>query len=208
MFFLHGLTYSILIALANNVDNIGVRIAYSVKGIKLDVFRNLWISVITFVISAIAAALGEKVSGTVGNRLCSTLSFLLLLLIGLWFIFEPYLKRKIPEPNKKKSEEKQSLLGVLADPEKSDIDHSKNIDFKEATLLGVSLSINNVGGSLSGGMIGLNPLLIGALSAIISFIALWAGNYLTRVFVRMNLGRKASVIAGIILILIGIKQIL
>ena len=203
LFVLHGLLYSVLIALANNVDNIGVRIAYCVRGIKLGILQNLWIAVITFIISTIAAILGSVVSGAIGENICKIVSMVLLICIGLWFASEPFLKK-----NKKANVKNvDSILDVLKNPEESDMDNSKSIDFKEATLLGISLSINNVGGSLSGGMIGLNAILIGVLSALVSFIALFAGNYLTDVFVKLKLGSKAAIISGIILILIGIKQI-
>lgn len=200
---LHGVLYSVLIALVNNVDNISVRIAYSIKGIKLGLLSNLWISVITFLISTAAAAMGSLFLNAAGQEICKIISMAILCVIGLWFIAEPFVKRK---PAKRNNAE-GSVLCALSDPEKSDLDDSKNIDFKEATLLGVSLSINNVGGCLSAGIMGLGPVLIGLLSAAVSFAALWAGNFLTDIFVRLSLKRKASVTAGAILILIGIKQL-
>jgi putative sporulation protein YtaF len=203
LFLLYGLLYSVLIALANNVDNIGVRIAYCIRGIKLGILQNVWISVITFAISTLAAALGSVVSGAIGENVCKIVSMILLVCIGLWFAADPFLKKK------RKLNEKpvDSIIEALKNPEESDLDHSKSIDFKEATLLGISLSINNIGGSLSGGMIGLNSLLVGALSAVVSFAALFAGNYLTDYFVKLKLGDKAAIISGIILILIGVKQL-
>lgn len=193
-----------IIALVNNVDNISVRIAYSIKGIKLGIFSNLWISVITFFISTAAAAGGSLFFNAAGKVICQIVSMAILCGIGLWFIVEPFAKRR---PKKTGISEPNSVLHALSDPETSDLDGSKNIDFKEATLLGVSLSINNVGGCLSAGIMGLSPLLIGLLSAGISFAALWAGNFLTGFFVRLGLKRKASVAAGVLLILIGLKQL-
>jgi len=52
--------YAFLLALANNVDNLGARIAYSMQGTRVSVFVNLWISIITFVISFVAASLAER----------------------------------------------------------------------------------------------------------------------------------------------------
>jgi putative sporulation protein YtaF len=96
----------------------------------------------------------------------------------------------------------------LLKPENADLDDSKHIDFKEATVLGVALSINNVGGGLSAGMIGLNSFLVGFLSAVLSFVALWAGNYVAEFFIRRNISNKAAVVGGILLIAIGIEQLL
>jgi putative sporulation protein YtaF len=121
-------------------------------------------------------------------------------------ILEPYLKKKpIGTPSR---EDSKGIISILLNPEKADMDHSKHIDFKEATLLGIALSINNIGGGLSAGMIGLNALLVGSLSAVLSFVALWSGNYIAEFFINRNLAEKATVVGGILLIAIGIDQIL
>ena len=203
---MHGLLYSILIALANNVDNIGVRIAYSVRGVRLGILKNLWISVITFVISSSAALLGSAL-GTAAGEFCRVLSMAVLTAIGLSFIAGPLIKKIREKHRIAKQPAASPVLEALRDPEHSDIDNFKDIDFREATLLGISLSINNVGGSMSAGMIGLGALMIGALSALISFLALLLGNLLTGVFVRLRLGDKATVVAGLLLIAIGIRQL-
>ena len=202
---MQGLFYTILIALANNADNIGVRIAYSIRGIKLGTCANLWISGITFAVSTAFACLGAAAAGAAGARACSILSLLILAGLGLWFILEPILQKPARAGHKQK---KDSLFSILTDPEKSDLDHSKTIDFKEATLLGASLCMNNAAGSLSAGMMGLNAVLIGVFSALISFAALWAGNFLTSALLKRNLGRKANIASGVILIVIGILQML
>jgi putative sporulation protein YtaF len=103
---------------------------------------------------------------------------------------------------------KASVLEVFSEPEKADVDGSKHIDFREATILGLALSINNVGGGLSAGMIGLNAIMIGLLSAVINFVALWSGNYIAAFFTRWNLNKKATFAAGILLIALGIRQII
>lgn len=196
--------YVLLIALANNIDNIGVRIAYSIRGIKISVKTNLWISVITFFISAISAYFGSFLTKFISKGTSSKISMLLLCTIGLWIIVEPYYNMKKPQLEN----EDNSLYNILRSPEKADKDNSKYIDIKEATVLGIALSINNIGGSLSAGIIGLNSFFIGIFSAVLSFVALWAGNYITILFKKFDIGNKATVTAGLVLILIGIGQVL
>ncbi len=198
--------YTFLIALTNNIDNITVRIAYSIRGIKISTSKNLWISFITFIISSFAAFFGSIMSNFFGKNTSSILSMILLMLIGLWIILEPYLKKEnisaISTDNTQ-----NNMYNILKKPEDADVDNSKDIDYKEATFLGIALSINNIGGGLSAGMIGLNSFFVGLFSAIISFLAIWAGNYITKFFNKWNLGKKATIIAGIILIIIGLKQV-
>ena len=57
-------------------------------------------------------------------------------------------------------------------------------------------------------MIGLNSVLVGILSAVLSFAALWAGNYVADFFVSRNISDRAAVVGGILMIAIGIGQVL
>jgi len=49
--------------------------------------------------------------------------------------------------------------------------------------------------------------LVGFLSVLVSFVALWAGNYVAEFFVRRGIANKAAVVGGLLLIIIGIKQV-
>ena len=200
--------YTFFIALTNNLDNVGVRVAYSIRGIRISTLINLWISVITFVISFFAAYSGTLISGVISKQLCSLIAMLLLSAIGSWMIFEPYLKKDQDLTDESVQGHEKSAFHVLLNPHHADMDDSKHIDFREATFLGIALSINNVGGGLSAGMIGLNSFWVGLLSAVLSFIALWAGNYVAEFFVKLNIDKKTPVVAGLLLIAIGIEQII
>ena len=199
------LMYVFLIALSNNVDNITARIAYSIRGIKISTMINLWISVITFVISYLAAFSGAMASGSLGKLWSSIIAMAILTSIGLWMILEKFLTAKCVEEPFQKSWKK--ICHILLKPENADMDNSKHIDFKEATLLGIALSINNVGGGLSAGMMGLNSFLVGFLSAVFNFLALWAGNHIAEFCFRKKISDKAAIAGGIILIAIGAEQL-
>ena len=197
--------YAFLIALANNVDNIGARIAYSIRGIKITTPVNLWISLITFVISFLAAYSGAKISGSLG-KISSVIAMVLLTAVGAKMILDQYVGDKCDEiPFQKRW---KGICHILGKSDDADKDNPKHLDFKEATLLGIALSINNIGGGLSAGMIGLNALLVGFLSAVLSFIALSAGNRAAEFFIRKNISGKAAIAGGMILIAIGLEQML
>src|SRR5271165_4222011 len=80
--------YAVLIALANNVDNLGARIAYSLQGTRVSVFVNLWISIITFVISFAAASLGAAAMGRLGAQPASVVAMAFLVAMGSWMILQ------------------------------------------------------------------------------------------------------------------------
>ncbi len=205
---MHQFLYTFFIALTNNVDNVAARIAYSIRGIRISIPINLWISVITFFISSFAAFSGSMVSGLFGKHLASMIGMVILTGIGLWMILEPFVSKPEEPGGESQKTKKNGIFGIMMKPEKADADHSKHIDFKEATFLGIALSINNIGGGLSAGMIGLNPFWVGLLSAVINYIALWGGNYIAEAFVKWKLADRAGIVAGMILIAIGIEQIM
>jgi putative sporulation protein YtaF len=194
----------VLIALANNLDIISVRIAYSIRGIRIPIVKNLWISGITFCISCLAALAGGGLSGVFNKRITSVISMVILTVIGVLIIREQYGKK---DDDKGKHQEK-GILNILRKPEIADMDNSKEIDFKEATLLGIALSLDNIGGGFTVGMMGFNVFFMGIISAVISFLSLWTGNYISDFLNKVGLGKKAAVFSGIVIIAIGIKQIL
>jgi putative sporulation protein YtaF len=195
-----------IIALTNNLDNVGVRIAYSIRGIKIVTAVNVWISAITFLISCMAAYSGSAILAHIGKQSASILTLILLSGIGSYMIYQQYLKRVCQGEFGRHIG--KGVCHLFLKPADADLDNSKHIDFKEATFLGIALSINNVGGSVSAGMIGLSPFWVGCLSATLSFLILWAGNYIAEFFVKWNLGNRATIAAGAMLIAIGIEQVI
>ncbi|MGD0232609.1 MAG: manganese efflux pump [Syntrophorhabdales bacterium] len=205
---MHHILYTFFIASTNNLDNIGVRIAYSIRGIRINTLINIWISVITFVISFFAAFSGTAISGLISKEQSSLIAMLLLTAVGSWMILGPHLKKNNGPADTFIRLKEKGLGHILLNPENADMDGSKHIDFREATLLGVALSINNIGGGVSAGMIGLNSFWVGFLSSVLSFLALWAGNYVAAFFTKWNISNKATVAAGLLLIAIGIEQVI
>ena len=163
--------YTLFIALANNLDNISVRIAYSLRGIKISNAKNLWISVITFFIASFSAFSGTMLTKVLSGKFSSILSMLLLVTIGLWILLEPLVKKEKNELIIDVNQTNSSIYDILKKPEKADADNSKDIDYREATFLGIALSLDNIGGGISAGMIGLNFFFVGVFSAAISFLA-------------------------------------
>lgn len=199
------LVSALAIALANNVDNLGARLAYSVQGTKVGVFINAWISAITLFISTAAACSGQALLATLGRSVTSFLAMSMLVALGTWMILHARLQSWHERIHQEKTATRP--LEILNKPQDADIDDSKHIDFMEGTVLGVALSINNIGGGVTAGAMGVDPLLVGSLSAVVSFIALFAGNHMADFFIRRRISDKAAIVGGAALILIGLKQI-
>jgi len=201
----HRALSATVIALTNNVDNLGARLAYSIQGTKVGVAINAWISAITFVISAGAAWLGGIAVMSLGRVVSSLVAMAMLVSLGLWMILHARLQSWHARIHEEKTATQH--IQILTSPHHADIDDSKHIDFVEGTLLGVALSINNIAGGVASGVLGLDPMLVGFLSAAISFIAIFAGNHVAEFFIERRISDKAAFVGGVALILIGLKQL-
>jgi putative Mn2+ efflux pump MntP len=81
------------------------------------------------------------------KALSSVIAMAFLSAIGLWMMSEPYRTRNNDcPPSLYPGQKKKGVCPALLNPRNADMDNSKHIDFSEATVLGIALSINNVGG--------------------------------------------------------------
>jgi len=179
------LIYLFTIAFLNSIDNIGVGVVYSVAGIKVKLFKNLLLAVLAFVVSFIASVSGQLLSHFINESACSIISMLLLVLVGVKMIYSCFLKRRSIELNKE-----------------------KELKYKEAFSVGTALAFDDIGSSVSSGLIGYSPFMISFPFFIISLAIFFIGNYVLKYTTKYNLGDKPTIVAGVIMILLGISQIL
>jgi putative Mn2+ efflux pump MntP len=177
--------YLLFIAFINSIDNIGIRVAFSIGGVKVQLVKNLLISFMAFAVSLLASYFGDLISHILSDELCSILSMILLSLMGINLIVSPYLK--------KKKEEK--LL------------NTNSISYKQSITVGTALALDDIGGSVSVGLMSYNPLMVGLAFFIVSFSIFLSGNYMIKLFKKLSIGNIATTAAGIIMIIIGISQV-
>jgi len=182
------------LSLANNLDNTGVGLAYGAGGIRLPALVNLWISLITFAITGAAALVGDRAALLIPAAQSRMLSALILCAIGA-YVLRGGLATRGERPR-----------SVLDDPTLADIDGSRHIDFKEGALLGVALSINNLGGGVSAGLLHLSVFWTAFFSAAISYLVLWLGGAVGRRMAAPMIAERGPIVAGALLIGIGLLQ--
>ena len=95
---------------------------------------------------------------------------------------------------------------VLADPACADRNRSHDIDLREATVLAVALSLNNIGGGFSAGLVHLSAWWTALFSAVVSYLVLWFGGWAGNQLGVTRLGKHAQTIAGALLLVIGLSQ--
>ncbi|WP_242144424.1 MULTISPECIES: manganese efflux pump [unclassified Bacillus cereus group] len=198
-----GLFSILLIGIASNLDNAGVGIAYGIRNIRISWFNNFIIAFFGFLFTLLAGLFGNWISLFISDFMANLIGAIVLGLIGIFVLCQPLLNKSAEG-----LEKDGSMIGILRNPENADFDGSKTISFSEALVLGVALSINNIAGGFDAGVTNLNLWWTAIISGAFSFICISAFSYIGKRFFAEYLGKWATIIAGILLILIGIDQLM
>ena len=175
--------YLFFIALINSVDNIGIGVAYSIAGVKVQFRKNLLISFMAFAVSYISSISGDIVSHYIGDEIATIISMLLLISMGIKMIYEAY-----------------------HESEEDRIKNVKLVGYKEAFSVGLALAIDDVPSSISSGLLGYGAFIVSMPYFVISVLIFLLGNYGTKFFNKLKIGKKANIIAGVLMILIALSQ--
>lgn len=192
----------VAIAVASNLDNAGVGIAYGVRRVMISRLANGLIALISGVATYVAGVAGSLLVRYMPSQAAAYLGGGVVILVGLWILTEPLCTRR------KRARSNTILTRILRDPLVADFDQSKHISLGEAAILGVALALNALAGGFDAGVVHIPVWLTALLVAAFSYILLGISADLGRRFAAERLGSKATVIAGILLLLIGIHQIL
>lgn len=184
---------SFLFAISANVDNFAVGLSYGIKKIKIGYLSNFLIALISSIGTIIAMIVGKAIFTFLPEVISNYVGSAILILIGLWTISKSLLKNKY-------------IDNILENPERADIDKSSTIDVRESIVLALALTINNIGLSIGASITGLNILITSLLTFVFSIFMIVIGyllgeRYLSRVF-----SKKATVISGIIIVILGIYE--
>lgn len=217
----------VLLALSTSLDSLGVGIVYGLRRIRLPFASNLLIAVLTGLGTLAAMKAGEYVFALLPRVWANPISSGIMIAAGIWIMFQSWAKpsensgKKTGEPETKAGggagcapktvitlqiKSLGILIRILKEPATVDRDCSGAIDFKEACVLGMALSLNNLAGGLGGGMAGLDPGLTALLTAMISFFFFVVGIRVGHNYFSRWVGDRATRIAGIVLIAIGIYE--
>jgi putative sporulation protein YtaF len=189
------------IAIASNLDNAGVGIAYGVRRIRISWLANLVISAVSGLMTLLAGGIGHILTHYIPMRLAGWLGGGMIILVGLWVLLEPIRSRRV------QSGGHTVVTRILRDPLQADLDQSQTISCKEAVILGVALAINAVAGGLDAGIAHIGVMMTAVAVAVVGFILLALSTYLGRRLAARYVGNNATYLAGILLVAIGIHQI-
>lgn len=204
----------LLIALVSNTDNFGVGISYGTRKILIPFVSNILIALITGLGTLFSMYVGKGISSVINPKIAGYIGSAIIIIVGIWICVGEIRNKKIEDETRTSSDEalsSYSFLGriprILQNPFLADWDFSGCISIKESLVLGFALAVNNMANGIGAGMAGINPIITSIFAFLVSLFAIWIGIKLGHEYVHRWLGRLATPIAGIILIVIGIYEI-
>jgi putative sporulation protein YtaF len=200
---LEHLAEIILIGIASNLDNAGVGIAYGVRGIRISNSANIMIAAISFLMTLLSGVAGAWIAMYISTFVSHLIGAIVIVSVGIYVLYQPFRKLK-----KTESQINENLIQrILRQPEEADLDRSKTISFRESLILGSALGINALAGGFDAGVTHLNVGYTSIAVGFFSFVVLGLTDYIGRNYIAVKFDRLATILSGILLILLGLYQI-
>lgn len=197
----YSLIAMLAIGIASNLDNAGVGIAYGVRKIRIPWYSNLSIAFISLLATFLSGVFGSWISLWVNPWIGQFIGTVVIVGVGIWVLFQPFVDKKPPVVD-----QNSTLTRLLRNPEQADKDSSQSISLGESIFLGVALAMNALAGGFNAGITHLNISLTSISVGAFSFLLLGVCSLLSEKYAAERLGNRATVISGLLLILIGIHQ--
>lgn len=187
----------LLLIAAVSSDSFCAAFGLGVSGITIPPRSAAVISALGAAFLTLSAGFGGTAVRFIPSGVCSVISSVILILLGLFNIFHKAFEKlcdKLPE---------HSQLRVCLSDEEADSDRSKDISCKEALVLSAALSADSLAAGLGAGFGAVPMLPIAFLSFVIGFVFVLSAN---------ALGKKASAdkrldlrgLCGILLIIFAV----
>ncbi|OBU40065.1 hypothetical protein AYY26_06980 [Photobacterium phosphoreum] len=177
---------ALIFSLSSNLDNFVIGLTYGVKNERIPLKANAIIAFITAFITFLSMLGGKLITQLIPNHVSNELGSVIFILMGCWFIGSDLIK--------KQQQQQQEQHTVL--------------NFKGAVMLGLLLSINNIGVGILGSITKLNITLVVTLTFVTGMFLTYAGNHIGHSVIGNIVGKYNDLISGSLLILLGILSLM
>jgi putative Mn2+ efflux pump MntP len=183
---------ALLIGVVSNLDNLGVGVALGIRGTRIDAMANLIVAGITMAATAAAVMFGHVLSKLVPSAVTDWLGPVIIIAIGITTAFTSARSPRLPDcaPAWRHA---RSAEGVIT--------------WREAIVLGVALSLNNLGTGVGAGVSGIPVLATTVSAGLFSLVCVGGGSHFGRTLGRLVFERHAPLIAGMLLLAVGVGML-
>ncbi|MGZ0084265.1 sporulation membrane protein YtaF [Caldibacillus thermoamylovorans] len=201
------------LALSVSMDSLSVGISYGMRGIRFPFLSLTLISLTSGVVVFASMHIGEWLALLLPRQVERGLASVILIGLGGWAVYHVY--RPKEERREGLAEDGGSAVAgrlngavqVLKRPEQGDLDRSGTISQKEALLIGLALSTDAFGAGISSSLLHLPALSFALLVGLFTLALIRAGLSLGRLASKTKIMKKANVVPGFVLIVLGVVKL-
>lgn len=200
-----------LFAFSASCDSIIVGLSYGTKKIKISIWNNLLVAIISGIGTFLSMAFGKLLLTIIPLYCANLFGSSIMIIFGIYLLLGAM--RKNHTCRKHTSITEQDLPDIpcyeytLSHPEIIDTDHSKVIEWKETIMLGVVLCFNNVGLGIGASITGINIWVTSASSLLLCFLFLLLGSYLGERILSDKLSIYSEMISIYMILILGIYEL-
>lgn len=202
---------TMLLVFTLSLDAFIASIAYGTNEIKMPFVSIAIINITCSSFLALALFLGSVIKKLIPEGITLLISFLILMLLGIFYLFQSLIKShitKISTPNKEvKLKISDLIISIYVDETNADFNNSKTLSPKESLYLAVALSLDSLAIGFSSSLAGVNYMQVIFFSLVYGFTAIWLGLLIGRKLVEKS-NFNISWLSGIILMILAITKII
>lgn len=194
----------ILLSISANLDNFTIGMAYGIKGVKIRLWNNFIIAIVSCIGTFLSMSAGKVFTGWISPEAGNRIGSCILILMGLWVMLSSFQRGGRKELREQKGKETDVTCQEIETEDLAEKIEQREIGWKEAVTLAVALTLNNIGLGLAASITGLSPYLTSACTFFISFILIWLGQAIGRAYLAKLFGKYAVLVSGGIILMLGI----
>lgn len=182
----------ILITFASTADSFIIGFNYGLKKVSINNTSNFYIAMVTCVGTFLSMHFGKILGDLMSAKAANMIGGMVLILLGMYMLKMSVL----PKRNK--------ILEMSEDPTIVDEDKSQVIELKEAILIGVILSVNNIGMGVGAGITGMPVFITPLICGIASFLFVKSGSLLGGLLKSRRLSGYFEIVSSVFVLILGI----
>ena len=207
--------YVILLGVAVSVDGFVAGAAYGLKNIRIPLVSLSIVGVVSGIGAAIAMFFAYTVGKFMDTDLAVGIGATLLILLGIWNLFQQYLTKNVPpfEAEGEITARKLTLsigrlvISIVAKPETADVDRLGVISPLEAVFLGVAVGLDAMVGTFATALMGVLPLYTPLAIGLIHAVFCAAGCYSSKELLSDKVKARFPYLPGALLMVLGLLRL-
>ncbi|QHQ63100.1 hypothetical protein Ana3638_21895 [Anaerocolumna sedimenticola] len=187
-----GILMIVFLTFAATADSFIIAFNYGIKKVIISNSSNFFISILCLCGTLISMFIGKTLGGFVSVHVADIIGSIVLVGLAVYMLFNAL------HPDEKGEHQ------YTQDPSVVDKDNSKVIELRESLLIGIFLSINNMGMGIGAGIAGMSVSVTPVICAAASFIFIKAGCVFGRHITSQKLSKVLETFSAVLVLLLGI----